>query len=108
MTRIGDLVAPWYAVATECDCGYVAVTLLATKTLDQTATAEAEHDGETVAWGDDWRALVKQVSSEMAERTGLPVSAMCSVLDHHVVARPSPDEFTAFMYDECDTRTRRR
>ena len=108
MTRIGDLTATWYAVATECDCGYVAVTLLARQTLDYEATAEAEHNGEAVAWGEDWRALVKQVSSEMAERTGLPVSAMCSVLDHFVVARPSPDEFSTFMYDECDTRVARR
>jgi hypothetical protein len=71
---------PWMVVAAVCSCGGTAVTILDTSTLGPDAPDEAEHDGEVVATGPDWRPLPTQVATEMARRTGTTILARCTVV----------------------------
>ena len=107
MTLISDLTAPWFASASECGCGHVAVNLFATARLDPKACAEPLDDWEVVVFGDDWRECCRSAASQLAQRIGRPVSAVCSSVIHDVPGGPDLKEFSDFMYAECDTRTPR-
>jgi hypothetical protein len=73
----------WLVVAAVCDCRKVAVTIM--EAPSDPATHVAGWDGvdpadEVVKAGDDWRVLVTEVATEMAERTGLPIGTCCTAV----------------------------
>lgn len=114
--RMKDIHADWLVIAAVCACGHVAATIMATDMCDPDASAEADDDNEVVAYGDDWRALILETTAAMHERTGLRISAMCTVVytrectenlrDHGKLA-PFENEVSEFMYS-IDTRGERK
>ena len=112
MTTIAETGAQWLVITSECDCGHVAVTVMETRVDDPNASAKAEHDHEVVTYGDDWRELARQAATELHNRTGKPISAMCTVVftqeklkDHNRGKwLPFDDEVSDFMDAEFDTR----
>jgi hypothetical protein len=78
MTR--EPLSEWLAVATECDCGGIAVTLMHHSCLDADSYAPAGAN-EAAAHGDgEWQPLVIHVAEEMADRNRMRIFARCTVV----------------------------
>ena len=68
----------WLVIAGLCDCNHVALSIAHPECFDADESIEPVHDNEVVAYGARWQALVAPLAITMAERSGLPISAMCT------------------------------
>ena len=69
----------WLVIAGLCDCNHVAMSIIHPDCFDPHAS-EPEGEYEAVARGADWAPLVAPLAVTVAERSGLPISAMCTAV----------------------------
>lgn len=68
----------WFVIASLCDCGHVASTVMNAAIVADTTPSNSAT--EITATGDDWRALVTEAATTLARRTGRRVSGSCTAV----------------------------
>jgi hypothetical protein len=111
MITMSESTAAWMARAMECPDGGIALELFAFSPVsgckafcDPNHPAYSATDWEVSTVGDDWRAIVTQVATELHQRTGMPISADGAEayapemrIDHDLTA-----EVIAFIHDTLE------
>lgn len=97
----------WLVVASICGCGHTTITLMDRRCCGPDAHLGAESDEEIIRTGNDWRGLAAQAASELAERTGTPISGQCAVVylpggQQNDQWLPVSNELTGLLYDLTD------
>ena len=96
----------WLVLAMICDCDLVALTIMNRAHVADTDEAwspgiDGAHPGsEVVMSGPDWRPLIVEAAKEMRDRSGRPISTLCTTasVGDAVQCRALEEEASEILY----------